>query len=69
MKNDYLEKLLSDDAKFQLHDTESFRHKLLVSRIEDPNYSKIPIPQINSQLIDDQRGKFYLEWLEEIHRQ
>ena len=44
MKNNYLEKLLEDDAKFQLHDTESFRHKLLMSRIEDPNYSKIPIP-------------------------
>jgi len=44
MKNDYLDRLLSEDAKFQLHDVESFRHKLLRSRINDPHYAAHPIP-------------------------
>ena len=44
MKNDYLEKLLQNDSKFLLHDIESFRHKLLLSRAIDPSYAQIPIP-------------------------
>jgi hypothetical protein len=44
MKSDYLDHLLADDARFQLHEVESFRHKLLRSRFEDPNYSHVPIP-------------------------
>lgn len=37
--------------------------------MEDPNYSAMPIPQLNSELIDEKFGKFYLDWLEEVHRQ
>jgi hypothetical protein len=32
MKNDYLDRLLAQDAKFQLHDLTSFRHMLLKAR-------------------------------------
>ena len=39
MKNDYLDKLLKMDAKFQLHDTTSFRHMLLEARNSDPQYA------------------------------
>jgi len=44
MKNDYLQRLLDEDAKFQLHDIESFRHKLLKARMIDPNAGQLPIP-------------------------
>ena len=44
MKNDYLEQLLAQDAKFQLHDTVSFRQKLLRARASDPNFAQVPIP-------------------------
>lgn len=44
MKNDYLDKLLANDTKFQLHDCNSFRHMLVKARASDPNYSNIPIP-------------------------
>jgi len=36
MKNDYLDRLLAMDAKFQLHDVNSFRHMLLRARNNDP---------------------------------
>ena len=36
MKNDYLQKLLDLDSKYQLHDIQSFRHKLMQSRNNDP---------------------------------
>ena len=44
MKNDYLDRLLTNDSKYQLHDVESFRHKLLRARQNDPEYAGIPIP-------------------------
>jgi hypothetical protein len=44
MKNDYLDRLLTNDSKYQLHDLESFRHKLLKARMNDPAYARIPIP-------------------------
>lgn len=69
MKNDYLDKLLSLDSKFQLHDTNSFRNMLLEARSLDPNYAKITIPQLNSEIINGDICKFYVDWLEEVHRQ
>lgn len=44
MKNDYIDRLYSLDEKFTLHDLESFRHKLLVARSQDPAYDGVPIP-------------------------
>lgn len=44
MKNDYLDRLLALDAKFQLHDVDSFRQKLLRARASDPNYAGVSIP-------------------------
>jgi hypothetical protein len=69
MKNDYLDRLLALDAKFQLHDTDSFRQKLLRARANDPNYALVSIPQLNAELINEEISGFYLEWLEEVHRQ
>ena len=68
MKNDYLDRLLSSDAKFLLHDMESFRHKLLIARKNDPRFSEVPIPALNSQLINENISEFYLDWLEDIYR-
>lgn len=69
MKNDYMDRLLSLDAKFQLNDIESFRHMLMKARNQDPNCTFYPIPQLNSELINPDISKFYIEWLEEVHRQ
>jgi len=69
MKNDYLERLLAQDANFQLHDTVSCRRKLLRARASDPNFAQVPIPQLNSELINDEISGFYLDWLEDVHRQ
>ena len=69
MKNDYMDRLLADDAKFQLHDIQSFRLKLLEARNNDPNFAMVPVPQLNSELIDGDRCKLYIDWLEDIHRQ
>jgi hypothetical protein len=44
MKNDYLDSLLSNDAKFQLYNLESFRHKLLKARMNDPYKANVSIP-------------------------
>ena len=68
MKNDYLDRLLTNDSKFQLHDIESFRHKLLKARKNDPAQSRIPIPQVNSELINGEVCKYYVDWLEDVHR-
>lgn len=69
MKNDYMDRLLTLDSKFQLNDIDSFRHMLLNSRNTDPSCSQFPIPQLNSELISSDLGKFYVDWLEDVHRQ
>jgi hypothetical protein len=69
LKNDYLDRLLALDAKFQLHDTDSFRQKLLRARANDPNYALVSIPQLNAELINEDISGFYLDWLEEVQRQ
>ena len=68
MKNNYLDQLLSQDAKFQLHDTESFRHQLLEARKKDPSYASVTIPQLSAELVNGDICKFYLGWLEDVHR-
>lgn len=68
MKNDYLQKLLDQDCKFDLHDLQSFRHKLMLARISDPQYAAVPIPGLNSELVDRAKCSFYVEWLEAVHR-
>jgi hypothetical protein len=69
MKNDYLDRLLQNDSKFLLHDIESFRHKLLRARMNDPGMASVPIPQLNSELINEDICKYYSEWLEEVHKE
>ena len=67
MKNDYMDRLLANDAKFQLHDIESFRQKLMRARINDPNYAQIPIPQLSNELVQ-QQAEYYRNWLESLFR-
>ena len=69
MKNHYLEKLLKKDSMFPLADRESFRHKLLEARTKDPNYVKTVIPQLNSELIDENITSFYIDWIQDIQNQ
>ena len=81
LKNDYLDKLLSSDAKFQQHDAKSNRHLLLAARNNDPMYANIQIPQLNQDIINrdikfiftpdkgEPYEKSYLDWLEEIKRE
>ena len=69
MKNNYLDRLLDLDSKFLLSDTVSFRHMLMRDRQNDPTKTSIPIPMNNSELINSDLSKFYIEWLEEVHRQ
>jgi len=68
MKNDYLDRLLKQDSMYQLNDVTSFRHMLLKARENDPSYAMMPIPQLNSELINGDICKFYVDWLEEVHR-
>jgi hypothetical protein len=68
MKNSYLDQLLLQDSKFQLHDVESFRHQLMDARKKDPSYASVTIPQLGSELVNGDISKFYLEWLEAVHR-
>jgi len=81
LKNDYLDKLLASDAKFQQHDAVSNRHLLLKARNNDPAYANMSIPQLNTDLINkdikfifkpdkgDAYEKSYLDWLEDIKRE
>jgi len=39
-KNEFLKRLLEEDAKNPLHDMEPFRHKLIKARLSDPNFSE-----------------------------
>lgn len=69
MKNDYLDRLLAQDAKYQLHDITSFRQQLIKARQSDPDYAQITIPQLTAELVNGDICKYYLEWLENVHRQ
>ena len=67
-KNEFLVKLMSDDAKNVLADIEPFRHKLLQNRTKDPLNSNVFIPFLEGELIDSTRTGFYLEQLEKLFR-
>lgn len=67
--NNHHEKLLKQDAKFQLSEVNaSFRQELLLNRMEDPSYANIPIPYLTAELIDAEISAFYVDWLEDVHR-
>ena len=38
------------------------------ARKKDPSYASVTIPQLGSELVNGDISKFYLEWLEEVHR-
>ena len=38
------------------------------ARKKDPSYASVTIPQLGSELVNGDISKFYLEWLEDVHR-
>ena len=42
---------------------------MLRARANDPNYALVSIPQLNAELINEEISGFYVDWLEEVHRQ
>jgi len=39
------------------------------SRINDPAKASIPIPALNSELINRDKCSYYVDWLEDVQRQ
>lgn len=39
------------------------------ARQNDPDYAQITIPQLTAELVNGDICKYYLEWLENVHRQ
>lgn len=42
---------------------------MLRARANDPNHALHSIPQLNSELINEEISGFYLDWLEDVQRQ
>jgi len=42
---------------------------LLKARREDPNFAQVTIPALNSELINSDISKYYVDWLEQVYRQ
>jgi len=57
---------MREDAKNPLHKIESFRHMLMMAKKNDPALSGIPIPLLDSEIIDETKNSLYLEKLNEI---
>ena len=67
--NNYHERLLAQDAQFQLAEVHaSFRQELLLARKDDPSYANIPIPYLTDELVDADISAFYVDWLEDVQR-
>ena len=60
-KNEFLIHLLNEDSKNGLASIQPFRHKLMEARTKDPFLSKIPIPLLENEIIDNTRSKFFLD--------
>ena len=72
-KNEFIIKLLADDAKNLLSDVVPFRHKLLLARSLEPGlFSKKTkcIPLLETEIVDPdcQENKEYLQILEHLFR-
>jgi hypothetical protein len=50
-KNEFLLKLLREDAKNPCASLKPFRHMLLEARSKDPDLAKTPIPLLESEVI------------------
>lgn len=68
-KNEFLSYLLNEDSKNPLYNLEPFRHKLMQARLKDPVFSRIPIPLLEKEVIDQSKTKFFLEQLENLFRE
>ena len=60
-KNEFLIRLLEEDSKNPLNSIQPFRHKLMQARSKDPLLSKIPIPLLEREIIDQNKSKFFLD--------
>jgi len=67
-KNEFFIKLLADDAKNMLADAKPFRHRLLQLRNKEPDMTSIPIPMLESEIIDSSKSTFLLDKLEKMFR-
>lgn len=65
-KNEFLIKLLQEDAKNPLAHLKPFRHMLLEARAKDPDFSKEKIPLLESEII---LNKTLLDKLEVLYRE
>ena len=64
-KNEFLQKILSDDSKNQLADITPFRHLLLQRRSTHHNFQQL-VPFLENEVIDPKIQDFYLSELEQI---
>jgi len=65
-KNEFLLRLLRDDAKNPVATLKPFRHMLLEARAKDPDLAKTPIPLLESEVIQD---SMLLDKLEVLFRE
>jgi hypothetical protein len=65
-KNEFLIKLLQEDAKFPMSNMKPFRHMLLEARAKDPDFAKVIIPMLEKEIIED---PYLLDKLEVLYRE
>lgn len=65
-KNEFLLKLLREDAKNPVAYLKPFRHMLLEARAKDPELAKEPIPLLESEVIEQPH---LLDKLESLFRE
>lgn len=65
-KNEFLQRLLSDDSKNPLFQLKPFRHMLLEARAKDPELAKDVIPLLEKEIVENPR---LLDKLEVLFRE
>jgi hypothetical protein len=65
-KNEFLQKLLSEDSKNPLFQLKPFRHMLLEARAKDPELAKVIIPLLEKEIIENPH---LLDKLEVLYRE
>jgi hypothetical protein len=64
--NRYLQAMMDEDTKNDLHKIKSFRHQLLKHRAKNPLFSQMFIPLLENEIVDSNRTGVFLEELEKI---
>ena len=70
-KNEFLQKLLSEDSKNPLFQLKPFRHMLLDARSKDPEIARLKIPMLEKEILDnkDLMDKLEIIFREEAYRE